>query len=269
MNRKKLLKFLRKNYFIVVILFCIFFVGGVIVSKSLFSKPTYVYVKVKVGQGLWWANTAKPPIWYVNSINVGDASLDLLGQEDAKILSKKYYRWYGGDQFDIYLTILVKVGLNKKTGEYSFDRSALSVGSPIDIQFPKEEVTGTVIALSRQPFEEKLVEKVIYLSKRGAQPWELDAIKIGDYFFNGKDRIFEVLDKSGIELTNLTWDSFGNNTQNITENSKYITVKAKIKVQQVNGQWILGEDQVITAGRVLNISTPNFVFDSYTVSRIE
>ncbi|MDO8269567.1 MAG: hypothetical protein Q7T54_02750 [Candidatus Levybacteria bacterium] len=266
---KRSVGFFRKNYIITIFIACILFVGVVVVARSYLSKPTYIYVKVKVGQGLWWATTAKPATWYVDSVNKGDVSLDILGKPEAKILFKKYYQWYGTDQYDVYLNIYLKVGRNKKTGEYTFNRAVLAVGSPIEVQFPKINITGTVISLSEKQFEEKLVERTIYLSKRGAFPWELEAIKIGDSYFNGEEKIFEVIDKSGIELTNLTWDAYGNNTPSISEPSKYITVKAKVKMKQVNGQWILGEDQPIISGRAINISTPNFVFDNYIVSRIE
>lgn len=266
---KKILTLLRKNYIIAIFIACILFVGVVSFSRLFLATPTYLYVKVKVGQGYWWAATQKPPIWLVDSLKKGDKAKDISGEIKAEVLSKRYYRYFGSGQYDVYLTLRIRVGENKKTGEYVFDRSTISVGSPIDIQFPNAQVTGTVIKLSREQFEDKLIEKTVYLSKRGAFPWELSSINIGDALFDGEENIFEVIDKSGIETTAITWDAFGNNTPNITENSKYVTVKARVKLRKVNSQWVFGEDTQIVPGDVINVSTPNFTFSGYYVSRLE
>lgn len=268
MKLKKTLRFLKKNYFLVIFFAAILFVGVVVGYKLLLSKPVYVYAKVKVGQGLWWVQTQKPSIWQVEGIKKGDISYGILGSPEAKILSKRYYRFYGSDQYDIYLTILLKVGLNKKTGQYTFNRAVISIGSPVEIQFSKAEVSGTIIALSQKPFERNLVEKVITLTKRYAFPWEVDAISVGDIYFDGEENIFEVLDKAALNTSSLSFDPYWNSGIGITEQTRYITVKAKVKLKKVENQWILGEDQLIVPGRNISISTPNFVFESYIVSDI-
>ena len=57
---KKFIKFSRENYFIVIFGLIILFVGVVSAKKLFFTKPTFIYTKVKVGQGLWWAGGQKP-----------------------------------------------------------------------------------------------------------------------------------------------------------------------------------------------------------------
>ncbi|OGH16130.1 MAG: hypothetical protein A3C30_02950 [Candidatus Levybacteria bacterium RIFCSPHIGHO2_02_FULL_40_18] len=269
MNFKKVVRFLRKNPFLVIFFAAILFVGFVAGARLFLSKPTYVYAKVKVGQGLWWAQTQRPSIWQVDAINKGDVALGLLGNPEAEVLSKKVYRWYGSDQFDIYLTLKLAVSGNQKTGSYTFNRAALSVGSAIEIQFPKAEVTGTVIGLSSKPLEERLTEKTVRLIKSNAYPFEFDAIKIGDTYFDGEDKIFEVVDKTGIDTASLMNAASGGVFSIIAEPRMRIEVEAKVKVKNLNGQWVLGEDQLIVPGRNMSISTPNFVFDNYLVSRIE
>lgn len=270
-RQKRVFIFFRKNYIITIFIACILFVGVVVVARAFLSKPTYIYVKVKVGQGLWWATTAKPPIWMVNAIKKGDVAVDLLGKPTAEILSKRYYRYYGSDQFDVYLTMKLKVSGNKRTGTYSFDRSTLSVGTPIEIQFPNEVVTGTVIELSQKSLNKKLIEKTITVTKKYAYPWEFVAISVGDSYFDGEDKIFEVLDKetNGSVFLLSYSNAYSTTGANVVEPSNYVTVKAKVKMQQVDGQWVLGEDQLIVPGRNLSISTSNFVFDNYIVSNIE
>lgn len=263
--------FFRKNYIIVIFSLVILFVGIIVVYKYFHSGQTYVYAKVKMGQGYWWVTAARPPIWFANAINKGDVSYGVLGNPTAEVINKSVYRYFGSDQYDVYLTLILKVGFNKKTQQYTFDRSVLSVGSPVDIQFPKEDVTGTVIALSNKPFNDDLAEKTITLVKKYAYPFEFDSIVIGDSYNDGERKVFEVLDKSsqiGGQLLAYS-NTYANSGSPVVEPANYVTVKAKIKMKKVNGQWLFGEDQIVSPGRSLGITTPNFVFDNYIVSKIE
>jgi len=271
MNLKKLVRFLRKNYFIPILVVIVIFIGLITVYKIGFSKPYYVYVKVKVGQGLWWASTQRPSIWQLDAIKKGDTSYDILGKPLAQIISKKYYRYYGSDQLDIYLSIKVRVTYNKRRGEYSLNRSVLSVGSPIDIQFSSQRITGTVIALSIIPFNDRFFEKTIKISKKYANPWEFDSIKIGDKYFDGETILFEVVDKQTQNASSMLTlnTSFSTSGSNVLEPVNPIDVVAKVKLRSINNQWVLGEDQIIVIGRPLNISTPNFLFDNYVVTSID
>lgn len=270
-TQKKIFPPFRKRYFFIIFTLCALLVGGVVLYKSLYAKPTYVYAKIKVGQGLWWAVTTKPAIWYVKAIQKGDVARDLLGRVEAKILSKRFYRWYAYDQFDVYLDVQLKANVNKKTNEYIFNRSALSVGSPIEMQFSSESITGTVMELSPRPFNEKLTEKIVYITKRYANPWEYDAIRIGDKTFDGEDTVFEVLEKSTAPSNGLSYGaSYAVNVgAPVLEPSNYVTVKAKVKLKEIGGQLVLGEDQIVSVGRTLNISTSNFIFDNFIVSKVE
>lgn len=269
MKLRRLYKYIVTNYLVALILLIIFIVGIIYISRTLIAKPTYIYARVKVGQGLWWVNTAKANIWHVDAINKGDIEKDLVGRPIAEVLSKRFYRWYTSDQYDVYLTLKLKVSVNKKTGEYTFERSQISVGSPITLQFPKAYITGTVSEISFNPIQDKYEEKKVYLTKRNAYPWEYDAIQIGDKYFDGEDTVFNVINKEAKETTNLSSDPYGNNTPDITEPRSFITVVAKVKLKKVDNQWIMGEDQVVSVGRNINVSTLNFGFTDYIVSKIE
>lgn len=265
---KKLWKFALDNYFISIFFACIAFVVLVSAYKLFFSKPTYVYVKVKVGQGLWWAATQRPNIWFVNAINKGDVETDLAGKPLAEILSVRYYPWFGSDQFDIYLTLKLKVSKNKRTEKYNFKRSAIGVAAPIDLEFPSIQLSGTIADISESRFNDKLVDKVIVLTKKWAYPWEADAIIIGDTYFDGEEIIFEVLDKK-IEFSQEAYNFSGTYYAPETERKMNITIRAKIKTRVVKNQLFFGPEQKITLGRDISISTNNFTFNGYTISKIE
>lgn len=270
MNLKKLIKFSLDNYFISIFFAAILFVSIVSVLKLFIVKPTYVYARVKMGQGLWWASTARPSIWFVQNIKRGDVERDLVGSPIAQILGVRYYPWYTSNQYDVYLTVKLKVSGNKKTKKYSFKRSTIGVGSPIDFEFPNAQFSATVTDLENDPIKDTYIEKTIYLTKRYAYPWEYDGIKIGDKFFDGENTVFEVLDKSSSDTAEvITQESTKILNPQTTELRRYITVKAKIKVKKVGEQYVFGEEQVLSLGKPINISTSNFSFTDYVIAEID
>lgn len=266
---KKFFHFALNNYFISIFLAAIAFVVVVSAYKLFFTKPTYVYAKVKVSQGLWWAATQKPNIWFVKAIKKGDAETDLVGKPVAEILSVRYYPWYGSDQFDVYLSLKLKVSKNKKTGKYNFKRSTIGVASPIDLEFPSVQFSGTIIDMSDKLSTDLYIEKTVTLTKKYAYPWEYEAIQTGDSYSDGEETVFTILDKTATETRSLTEDAYGNYPVANPEQKKYIIVKTKIKLRQVKDQLFFGPEQKIVLGKTLNISTNNFTFNDYTVSKVE
>ena len=271
---KKLWKFAINNYFISIFLACIVFVGLVSFYKLFFVQPTFVYAKVKVGQGLWWATTQHPSFWFVESLKKGMEETDLTGEPIAEIQDLLYYSYYGGSQYDIYLNLKLKATGSQKTKKYNFKRSAIGVGAPIDLEFPTVQVSGTIIELSEKPINDGLVEKTVYLTKKYAYPWEYDAIQIGDKFYNGREVVFEVLDKSQSDsyetAINTGSGEFPNTTDpSQTELRKYIIVKAKIKIRPFGDKLIFGEEHIISPGRTSPVSTDAYAFNNFLIEKVE
>jgi hypothetical protein len=268
---KKLWQFLVDNYFLAIFFAAIAFVGVISIYKLFFVKPTYVYVKVKVGQGLWWASTQKPSMWFIEGLKQAqkETEKELTGQPSAKILSIRYYPSYISNQYDVYITMRLKVNRLGKTGKYNYKRSAIGVGSPIDFEFPSAQFSATVIQIGEKPIEDKLIEKTIILNKRAADPWEYDAIKIGDSYFNGEEQTFTIIDKSGKDTQSLYYDPTSSSVDNNLEAKKYIFVKAKIKVKSNQNNLIYGEEQVVSIGKIFNTATNNFQFENYRIASIE
>ena len=200
---------------------------------------------------------------------------DLTGEPIAEIKDVLYYPWYGGDQYEIYLTLKLKVTGSQKTKKYNFNRSAIGVAAPIDLEFPTTQVSGTIIELSEKPINDKLIEKTIYMTKKYAYPWEYDAISVGDKFYNGREVVFEVLEKSQSDsyenaISTSTTGEFPNITDpSQTELRKYITVKAKIKVRRFGNKFIFGEQHIISPGLTSPISTDSYAFNNFLIERIE
>lgn len=269
-NFKQLFLLAKQNYFVTVIALCVLFVGVVSIYKLFIAKPTYVYVKVKVGQGLWWANTQRPNTWFVEAIKQAKEEVDLTSRPVAKILGVRYYRYWGGGQYDTYVSAKIRVSRLGKTGQYNFKRSTIGVGTPIDFEFPNVQFSGTIMRISEKPIVEKYVERTIYMTKKYSYLWEYDAMPVGDTYFDGKDIVFTLLEKQ-LSNTNevIKPDTEGLiNTQQI-EQRKYIIAKAKIKVKEENDQFLFTEEQIITQGGGIFVSTPRFTYNDYVVARVE
>lgn len=274
MKLKKAVKLVKRNYFFSAILLVGLLVGLYIVFVVFFSKPRYAYVKLKVGQGLWWVNTARPNVWFADNIREGDIKYDILGRKQAEIIEVRKYPATQNSQFDVYITAKLKVGFNKRTGEYNFNRSILSVGAPIELQFPKVDVTGTVMEISPEPFNEPFVEKIVYIVNQGGYlkdfPYRYDSIKIGDYYNDGRDKVFEVLDK---KLEKNIW-SIGNNlTGTIFEGeidtNQNIIVKARVKLKERKGNLYYGEDNKVMVNSFINFATNTYQFENFNIRKIE
>lgn len=266
---KNIFRFLIKNYFITIFLACIAFVVLVSGYRLFFTKPTFVYVKVKMSQGLWWATTQKPSVWFIKSIKKGDVQTDLVGEPTAEILEVRHYPTLYPNQYDVYLDMKLKVSGSQKTGKYNFNRSAIGVGAPVDFEFPSSQFSGTIIDLSENPITDKHIEKTVYLNKPFAYLWEYDALKINDKFFDGEEYIIEIIDKNPGDYITANSQFMTGIGESTTQIRQGITVKLKIKGKMVNSLFVFGNDQIITPGKIVYFATENFNFNDYIVSGIE
>ncbi|MCS7093527.1 MAG: hypothetical protein NZL96_03865 [Patescibacteria group bacterium] len=265
---EKIRKFLLEKYFLLVVLGCLAFVGLVSIYQIFFSKPEYIYVKVKVGQGLWWATTQRPSIWFVEAFKrvMKEEEKEITGKPMAKILSIRYYPFWDSNQYDVYLIMKLRVSKLRNSGKYNFRRSVIGVGSPIEFEFPSLKFSGTIIEISEKPINDKLIEKEIILTKKNAGPFEYDSITVGDFYHDGKEKVFEVIGKSNQETQTLTEDIFGNYP--VPDKRVYIFIKAKIKVKPLKNDFIFGEEQIIKEGKFINLITEKFNFRDFQIAKV-
>jgi len=267
-------KFIMKNWFFVVFFSCLIFVGGISFYKLFLLKEQFVFAKVKVSQGLWWANTNRSPVWFLKALKPGLVARSLAGAPNAEVQKVRYYPYYQSGQYDIYLVLKLKVKGDLSQGNLNFNRSALAVGAPIEFSFPKVELTGTIIDLSLKPFEEKLVKKNLVLMKTGAYQWEYDAIAIGDQYFNGEQVTLKILEKSLTDNPLYAVEPFGSfYERSVTgfypEPRKIITLKVWALVEPENGRVLYGEEQELRLGKLINLSTNSFFLQDFMLAGIE
>ncbi len=266
---KNFTSFLKQYYFLIIFLGCIGFVGMVSAYKLFIAKPTYVYAKVKVGQGMWWATTQRPSLWFVKAIQHAKEQKDLTGKPVVKLLDTTYYPYFGSGQYDVYVTVQLKVSKVGNKGTYNFNRETIGVSSPIDLEFPTVQFSGTIIELSDVPFHDKLVKKTVYLSKKYTYPWEFEEVKIGDTFNNGKQTVLTITDKSKGDTNEVLINDMGKLSASNVETYRYIILQTEMLLKQSGSQLIYGEETLISPGRGFGIATDRATLNDYVISKIE
>lgn len=269
---KRLYIFAKKNYFLTAVICIMGFIFLVILVKFITSKDDTVYIKVKVSQGYWWASTLKPSYWLAESLQKGDSELDLSGKPIAEIVEvRRYpvgYSSNGSDQYDVYLMVRLQAHLNKKTGVYSFKRSTISVGSPIDFEFGRVTLSGTIMELSKKPIHDTYIEKVVTLQKLEAEPWEFEAIQKGATYFDGEETVVEVIDVSK-ENSYAVYTNFGNNYPIFLKPPVNITATVRMKLIQKGNNLIFRNEIPLILGKEINMSLDTFIFDKFIISSIQ
>jgi hypothetical protein len=274
-NIQKTVKSIKKNpiifSFIGISLLVILYVS--LQQTKAKDDKDIVYATIKVSQGFWWSKTEKPAQWYVDAISVGDTQKDFLGNSLAEIISKKTYPYYEYNQvtpqYNIFITLKLKVEKNKKTNTLIFNRNSLAVGSPIELQFPTTEVSGTVIRIQDEPPKTEYVEKIITLSLENGYkkefPYMYNNIPIGDNYNDGDQIVFEVLDKKTHPIYFFGTDDRGITHSTLNYNWQNITIKAKIIVQKKQNQYIFGEEQKIFIGGYIDLFTDSYYYSNFKI----
>lgn len=270
-------KNLKKNKYFSIIAFLFIAVAILVISTALIKTATsesdYIYAKVKISQGYWWASTQSPNVWFINSLKAGDVEYGLLGKPIAEVLELRHYPTMSfpkyQTQYDIFLTLKLAVNVNTKTQKYVFKRSTIGVGSPIELEFPSAQISGSVIEISKALPKNRLVEKDIIITKKQGFPWEVEAIKIGDEQFDGEEVVFKVTAKQALATSRIDINPYGNVNLGLRDPRRYITVHGKIKVREKGDLLIFGEEQVVAPGGELSLTTKNFVFDQFLVQEVK
>lgn len=261
-------KYVRQNIPIVIFIGIVVFVGLIILQKLVSAKDETVYAKVKVSQGLWWASTAKPSVWLATSFKEGMVETDLTGKPVVEVLSVKSYPWWNSEAYDIYLTVRIKASKNERTNVITFKRAPIAVGTPIDLEFPEVQVSGTIMELSETPFVENKVTRTVTLEKKYANRWEADAIEIGDTFYDGVVTVAEILEKHVVPSSEV-YVRVGNGDPFSTNDTYKVVLTVRLQLQSHNNELIYREEQPIQIGRNLNLQTKKMVFQDYIITSIK
>ena len=128
---------------------------------------------------------------------------------------------------------------------------------------------GTIIALSEDPPKDVYENKILYLYKKAVNPWEYDQIHIGDALTNGKEKIFEILDKEKGPAVGELLSQFGESLNWDTQPYQFVKIKVNVRLKKQDGQNVFGEEYVVSPGRVFPVSLNNLTLNDYTVIKVD
>jgi hypothetical protein len=109
----------------------------------------------------------------------------------------------------------------------------------------------------------------VYLTKKYGFPWEYEAIQIGDTYNDGKEVVFNVLDKTTSDSADFNFIEWNPISTEIVSTRQYITIKALIKGQMINNQFVFGQEQVVAPGKAISVSTNRFTYSDFLISKVE
>ena len=266
---KKSVIFIKRTYILSLFLALVILSGSFFIYKSFFSTSNFAYVKIKMDQGYY---TEKPSAWIINALD--NAKNSAANTNNTQIISEEHYPYWQPDQMDIYVIAKLPANFNRNTGEYSYNHSTLSIGSPIQLHLRNLDISGTVIDLNNQPFKYKYVYKTVYLVDKGGYnkdfPYMYSSINIGDKYFDGSNTVFEVLDKSleknilGVQ-NNLNGQIY----EQAVETTQNVVIKAKVRVRQASNQFIYGEVYELTNNNSIPFSTNNYFLSDFVIRNID
>lgn len=250
----------------------------VAIFKLANTNEKTVYARIKIAQGYWWASTKDPAYWIPRSIKKGDKEYGFFNQPIAEI---EEVRYYPGDKqspeetnYNVILIAKLQASYNKSNKTYTFKRADLTVGSPVEIDTSKTLITGVVMQISDTPLQDNYIEKTVTLTKYEAYFWEYSNINIGDTYFDGVDKVFEITGKnlagSSSYFTRTTYNS--NGVQKIIDSAtdkKYrIILQAKIKVIDEDGRFLYGE-KVVQKSSEFSLSTADSQIKEYFITSLK
>ena len=273
---KRLVRFFSKNYLISIFVLVAIVTLGLIFYKSFLAKTNYAYVRVQINYPESYYT--KPDIWLARSLKKGVSEEGLLGQKEAEVLGVTYYPNTNDltqTQLNIYLDLKLQVGYNASTGEYSFQRNTIAVGSPITLNFSTTHIIGTILYIGNKPLANNYVDKTIYLVWTGgfkkSSPYLYNSIKIGDAYFNGESDVFKIIDKKLEENVFAVVNNFTSQvTEGSTDTTQDIVLVARVKLLKVNNLLVFGGSQIITEGESMNLVTDDGLnLSSFVISAIQ
>ncbi len=266
---RKILSFAKKNYLLSFFIALILLFISFLLYKSLFSASNFVYVKVKIEQGYY---VGKPSVWIINALD--DAKKTSANSGNVQLISEEHYPNWQPDQIDIYIVAKLPANYNRNTGEYSYNHSTLSIGSPIQLHMKNLDINGTIIDLNSQPFSYKYVYKTVYLVDKGGYtkdfPYMYNGINIGDKYFDGTNTVLEVLDKS-LEKNILAVQNNLNGQvyEQTVDTTQNVVIKARVRVKQTDKEYTYGEIYEVKNNNPIPFSTNNYFLSDFVIRNIE
>lgn len=242
-------------------------IGIVFVSFFIFKQEKWVRVEVKISPEQWWMESRYPPYWLVDYIKKGAKQYDSLGKNIAEVTGVKTYEWKDNRKI-VYLTLNLKVEVNKRQKKISFNHKPLEIGQSIDLSFEMLGIQGLVTFIEGvsdlRIWEEKIVEaratqwSDIFPETMGILPWRADAINVGDQMKDSQGKVVaEVLAKNVKPAEKITTTSDGRTLLSYDPLKKDVFLTLKIKTFKQEDISYYLDDFKVKIGQSILLALPN------------
>lgn len=255
LNKYKIYKLRFSIIFILLLL--LFSVSYFFISAR--SNQTTVYVRTILQRPITVVVNApynNVPFWLSESIKIGDFDTSLLGGTHAEVIDKEIYELPNFGQ-TVYLTIKVNA-VKDRSGILLYRNKPLAVGSVIDLNLSKSQVSGLVTQVSNSlPKNDKTKLRVLIKGK-AADDQVFDIIKVGDKAINNKGEIFaEVVDKKQLPSKSLVLD--------IIRSQYDYLITVDLTVDRIGDTYYFLDLNKIKANEYISLSFPNYSFIAYQI----
>jgi hypothetical protein len=181
------------NIFDYLVVFLLFFILVFFVYNRFQRQSTWVNVRLAIENVDWWYGSGVPPKhWYANQLEVGDEVRDSFGKKIAEVINIDNYD-QGGPYRMIFVDLKMSVDYDKNRDQYLYEFKPLTTGSPLILNFPKNQLRGLIIQIGEK--ETEYFFKTIKVSKKKSEKSLADQIKVGDKAYDTEgDLVAEILD---------------------------------------------------------------------------
>ncbi len=239
---------------------------AIFLALFVLKRERWVEVDVKVAKPEWWWQSQEPPHWLVDTIRPGDAQYDVLGRKIAEVERVRAYE-SGGSKKVAYLTLRLKVSLDKRKKIFKFNYKPLLVGKGIDLELNNVGFTGLVTYIQGVPdnriWEDKIVRaRVVYPSSAfpetlGAMPWIARAIQKGDHMKDNRGRVVaEVLEKTVQPAEKVVKTADGRVLLRRDPLKKDVFLTLRLKTVRQGGVNYFLDDEKVKVGQAVSLYLP-------------
>lgn len=262
--------------YIFIGLLIVFSLVGVV---KTFKKTTdWRTVKIQV-VGKDWTNTFtqydgyRSPYWLTDKIKSGDIERSYTGEETARVLRTEIYE-RGGMDFDVYITVKLKVEYNTRMQSYSYRGQPILAGSPIKLKLNRALVIGQIIDDQVPPDGYESKQVTITGRIRNAEPWFIEKLIPENTISNGNQTVAKIL---SVQTDNpvsqiLTTTQTGTRTNVILEKNprtRDVILTVQLTIERYSNGWFYGGHQRVKAGDRLYLYFPNVDAREIEIQNVE
>lgn len=265
---KILLKFLRRLTVLDWLVILVILAGLVFLAIFIFKEEKWVKVEVKIARPEWWWESNPPPYWLADQIKKGDEQYDSLGRKVVEVLDVETYEWSGGRKMT-YLTLNLKVEVDRRKRRLKFNHRPLEIGKEIDLELGGIGTQGLVAYIEGMPdarvWENKIVEVrlierqyfEVFPETLGVMPWKAEAIKVGDQMKDTWGRVVaEILGKEVEPAEKIVVVSDGRILLRRDPIKKDVTLVVKLKTFRQEGVNYFLYDLKVKVGSSILLALP-------------